>query len=133
MRRPPAMTARRGLAVLASLCAALLLSACVPAGLPTEGPSIVGRAETVTGAQRGQSMRTMLVRSEAGDVDAGEVDAASVTVTRDTKVFAGSREEPRNAAPEDISEGDRVMVWFSGPVAESYPVQATAGTVLILE
>jgi len=28
--------------------------------------------------------------------------------------------------------GARVRVWFTGPVAESFPVQATAGTVLIL-
>jgi hypothetical protein len=31
----------------------------------------------------------------------------------------------------ELAVGMRVQAWFTGPVAESYPVQATAGTVLI--
>lgn len=30
-----------------------------------------------------------------------------------------------------IEEGDQVKVWFIGPVAESYPVRATAGKIYI--
>jgi hypothetical protein len=33
---------------------------------------------------------------------------------------------------DDLSAGQRVAVWFTGPVAESYPVQATAGAIEIL-
>ena len=31
----------------------------------------------------------------------------------------------------DLKVGDSVSVWFIGPVAESYPVQATAGAIRI--
>ncbi len=34
--------------------------------------------------------------------------------------------------PRISPQGRGVDVWFSGPVAESYPVQATAGVVQIL-
>ncbi len=34
---------------------------------------------------------------------------------------------------QELSAGQKVRVWFTGPVAESYPVQATADVVLILE
>jgi Protein of unknown function (DUF3221) len=30
-----------------------------------------------------------------------------------------------------LQVGDSVRVWFTGPVAESYPLQATAGTVIV--
>ena len=32
---------------------------------------------------------------------------------------------------DDLTEGTAVQVWFDGPVAESYPVQATAGSIVI--
>ena len=115
-----------------TLCAVFLLAAaCVPATVPSEAPSIVGRVETLDGAVRGQSIVTLMVRGTPRE--GATFDAASVRVTRDSKVFRGTRGHPSAAAPGDITVGDEVMVWFTGPVAESYPVQATAGTVLILE
>jgi hypothetical protein len=35
------------------------------------------------------------------------------------------------ATARDIVVGQLVSVWFTGPVAESYPVQAKAGTIVI--
>ena len=31
----------------------------------------------------------------------------------------------------DLTDGAAVQVWFDGPVAESYPVQATAGSIVV--
>ena len=38
----------------------------------------------------------------------------------------------RRGAVSDLVAGARVAVWFDGPVAESYPVQAKAGAVQII-
>ena len=35
------------------------------------------------------------------------------------------------APASEIVVGQRVSVWFTGPVAESYPVQARAGTIVL--
>jgi hypothetical protein len=59
----------------------------------------------------------------------GNPDRASVTVTPDTVVWMlkGGR-----GAAGDLGAGQMVSVWFDGPVAESYPVQARAGVIRIL-
>jgi hypothetical protein len=62
----------------------------------------------------------------------GPYDRAAVRVTADTSVWAPAGEGRVELAVDDLAEGQRVVVRFSGPVAESYPVQATAGDVEIL-
>jgi hypothetical protein len=57
-------------------------------------------------------------------------DRASVTITGATRVFAVI--EGQDPVPVDylaLRVGGQVEVWFTGPVAESYPVQATADVV----
>jgi hypothetical protein len=62
-----------------------------------------------------------------------EHDKASVRVTNKTRIekLAGKERKPAKFA--DLKKGVRVQARFTGPVAESYPVQATAGEILILE
>jgi hypothetical protein len=59
-------------------------------------------------------------------------DRASVRVTATTAVWASAGEGGTAPSVADLAKGQRVAVWFTGPVAESYPVQATAGDVEIL-
>ena len=63
---------------------------------------------------------------------AGTVDRAMVRVTADTVIWASEGEGRRGLAFGDLRAGDRVAVRFLGPVAESYPVQATAADVEVL-
>ena len=61
------------------------------------------------------------------------VDRASVTVTKETRIYSelgGNRAEVKF---DDLAVGQRVEVVFTGPVMESYPVQATAGEITVLE
>lgn len=58
-------------------------------------------------------------------------DKATVRVSRETKIFLGHDGKPTSFS--FLHEGDLVEVTFSGPVAESYPVQATAARIVILE
>lgn len=50
-------------------------------------------------------------------------DKASVFITKDTKVNS----------PEKLKKGMKVEVIFTGPVAESYPVQGRAKVITVIE
>ncbi len=55
---------------------------------------------------------------------------AAVRVTAATRLFEGASRRP--ATIEALTAGQRVEVWFTGPVAESEPVQAVAEEVVII-
>jgi hypothetical protein len=61
-------------------------------------------------------------------------DRAAVTITKDTRIFGLVDGHVAEIHP-DITElqGKRVEVGFTGPVAESYPVQATAAWITVLD
>lgn len=58
-------------------------------------------------------------------------DKASVTVNKATEVVREGKDD--DVGIKALSAGQTVEVWFTGPVAESYPVQAAAEKVVILE
>ena len=67
------------------------------------------------------------------DQGSGDYDKASVAVTDDTGWYRRSGEgyEAIDRRRRTSSTGKTVEVQFTGPVAESYPVQATAGWVIV--
>jgi hypothetical protein len=75
----------------------------------------------------GDSLPVLLVYADPGSTSS--VDRASVRVTKDTVVWTA---QGTRGDAADLAKGQKVGIWFSGPVAESYPVQATAGVVMIL-
>jgi hypothetical protein len=60
-------------------------------------------------------------------------DKAFVEITPETEISRRQGQDQVPAAPEDLEAGQLVEATFSGLVAESYPVQATAGSITILE
>lgn len=69
-----------------------------------------------------------------GSIEADtQVDKASVTITRATRILRQEGEGRRAVTFEALEVGQRVQARFTGPVAESYPVQATAAEIVILE
>ncbi|MBO8173058.1 MAG: hypothetical protein H0Z33_14355 [Bacillaceae bacterium] len=72
---------------------------------------------------------SMLVEGEAADNNM--YDKAMVRVTPQTRLFAKKGDELVPISIEDLTVGDLVEVTFTGPVAESYPVQATAGKIIL--
>jgi hypothetical protein len=110
----------RPLAFALALAIALMLAACSPSAPPGSDPSIRGTISSVTGA-------SILIE---GAIEADtSYDKASVTITEDTDVFSGDGSRADLAI---LQEGMRVEAWFTGAVAESYPVQATASAVRVL-
>lgn len=117
----------RTAAAAALLASLVLLSGCIfGESLPDTEPDIRGTATDVTASDDGASVTFLLTDLES------ELGAAVITVTSDTRVLlddGGSRLVRVDGS--EIAEGDTVRVWITGPVRESYPVQADAGTVLI--
>ena len=114
---------------LSALLALLLFAACAyrtgSETLPTTDPSIRG---TVTRVGPDEP-RTVLVEEKPGE-ESGS-NKASVRLTGETRLLRRSGEAVQRAALEDLAVGQTVSVWFTGPVRESYPVQADAGTIVI--
>lgn len=122
---------RRTVMLALVLGLALGASACGPK-LPTDPPGIEG---LITNATAGDGSITLLVEVPEAEKPAPTssyvgIDKASVTVTSDSLLY------DTNGDPVEMSRlqktGQRVRVWFTGPVAESYPVQGTASAVQLL-
>lgn len=108
-----------------ALLLALLLVSCVDR-TPARAPDITGQiTRATTSVVDGSRRITILVEAVPNDLSGSA--KALVTVDRSTRIF-----HVRTAASvEDLLPGATVSVWFEGPVAESYPVQGRAGTLLI--
>ena len=103
-----------------------LLAGC--AGQPSPGPSgppsITGQITSID--QAGEQIGS--IRVEAEPADSAGSPKAMARITPGTRVVTASG---RGSEFRALEVGQWVRVWFSGPVMESYPVQATAATVVI--
>jgi len=59
-------------------------------------------------------------------------DKARTTITDKTRILVQEGDKQRPADFAALQVGQTVEATFTGPIAESYPVQATAGQVVIL-
>ena len=62
-----------------------------------------------------------------------QFDRASVTITDKTRLLEQQGQDRRPVTFESLKMSQRVQARFIGPVAETYPVRATASEILILE
>jgi len=98
-------------------------------GADITGP--VASAAVYDASPQGGAGPTLALLIEDGS---GEYDKASITTTTETtwyEVIDGAL-VGLDTAPDAALTGRTVAVAFVGPVAESYPVQATAGWVVLL-
>lgn len=63
----------------------------------------------------------------------GNYDRANINVTGQTNIYVLRDGERQAAKFEDLQVGAEISAGFTGPVLESYPVQATAGEIVILK
>lgn len=123
---------------LTTAALAVLLAACAGApgdpavdgsanlNVPADAASIIGDVKQVEGG--GQPTRILV--EQIPTRSAGE-PIAWVDVTPRTRILARSGGRTARASAAELAVGARVWVWFDGPVRESFPVQATGGTILI--
>jgi hypothetical protein len=83
-------------------------------------------AGTVTAVGRIAEGWSVRVEERPQDVSGSAKGVFRVRDATDVLRGGGSR-----VRADDLREGQRVRVWVSGPVAESYPVQAQARLIVI--
>jgi hypothetical protein len=103
----------------------LLALACAPNGatLPTDAPFMSGTVTAIGRIAEGWIVR---VEERPQDVSGSAKGAFRVRERTDVRRAGGTR-----MRPDELREGQRVRVWVSGPIAESYPVQAGARLIVI--
>jgi len=127
--RPATPGARHLIVIAVALSLALAATACSAGALrpPAGDPSIEGVITQLTPSAEGGAL---LIESDGDPVY--EHDKASVRVDAKTLLL---RQETGGTyvriAFTDLAEGSTVCAWFEGPVAESYPVQAYAGALVV--
>lgn len=106
---------------------ALVMLSCADHA-PARAPDITGQiTRATTSAIDGSRRITVLVEAVPSDVSGSP--KALVTIDGLTRIFHANPSVSAKVA--DLLPGATVSVWFDGPVAESYPLQAKAGTLLI--
>jgi hypothetical protein len=55
-----------------------------------------------------------------------------ITITDETLIFQQDGNDLRRTAFKTLENRQWVKIWFTGPVTESFPVQGTAGQVVII-
>ncbi len=113
-----------------------LLLGCGPFGAGESGQvDIRGNITSIhradTQSQEKGIMGSILI--EGAIEEDTQFDKASVTITEETRIFLQEGQERRPVTFEALQVGQRVEARFTGPVMESYPVQATAREIVILQ
>ena len=85
--------------------------------------------ETNGNGSVGERVGVVLVE-ENPDEEAGS-QKDSVTVTRATKLSEQRGRDLTAIDFDDLKAGQRARAWYTGPVAESYPRQATARVIVV--
>jgi hypothetical protein len=127
--RPRAVAAVRA-AVSALVLAALVMAVGCGPRLPSGPPAIRGSVASVSPASA--TAGTILVEGRK-ETDTS-FDKASLTIAGGVPVLRVKKDGAVEAASfADIRVGTSVEAWVDGPVRESYPVQADASCVAIVE
>ena len=122
---------RRSRALLVAL---FLLVPLVLVGFRRCGPSDPGDdgPPSIAGTVTHVDVARNTLRVEENPSEQAGSAKAMVRVDERTRLVlpaGASGDAPRSVAA--IPLGSRVRVWFAGPVAESYPVQARAATIVV--
>ena len=91
----------------------------------------VGRMpqEANGGGSAGERIGVVLVEENPDEETGSQKD--SVTVTKATKLSERRGRELTRIGFDDLKVGQRARAWYTGPVAESYPRQATASLIVV--
>jgi hypothetical protein len=118
--------------VLVGLLAALMVVSpgCASTAKPMETEAdLIGFITEIRPNGEGDILGQIDVESHADKI----VSKYVITITNETLIFQQDGNDLRRAAFETLENKQWVKIWFTGPVTESFPVQGTAGQVVIIE
>ncbi len=99
---------------------------------PLEQPRIDIRGNITTIQQVAAPDSLAIVLIEGVIEPDTQFDRAAVRITDQTRIVEQVGTEWRTTTAAALNAGQRVQARFTGPVAESYPVQAMAAEIMIL-
>jgi hypothetical protein len=109
----------------------LLLAGCTAEPPPHEDPDIEGVITAVRPLEDGVQLR---VEAEPGPLDETGGDKWELRVPERTPVFLEMEDGSLRRAPVLVlQEGQRAHAWHTGTVMESFPMQAEARAILLVE
>jgi beta-N-acetylhexosaminidase len=91
----------------------------------------ITRVNKLNEGQKGQGILAVVLIEGKQEPNTG-YEKAVVKITQKTKLWKQAGDKKKPAMATELKVGTRVEAVFTGPVAESFPVQATAGEVVIL-
>jgi hypothetical protein len=94
-------------------------------------PQIRGRIAGLSNSQSDSDLMGFLLIEGEPEEDTA-YQRALVTVHRQTAIYRREGEKTVRTTFSRLEEGMTVEVWFSGPTAESDPVQAAADTIIVI-
>ncbi|MFO7697066.1 MAG: hypothetical protein R6X16_07910 [Anaerolineae bacterium] len=126
-----------------TLLIVILLAGCAQPAEPTfpepgaqggvEGPALpVDITGNISDVQPGSGDVLGTIRIEGEKIEGNDYDKAVVKITGETRLWEQTSDGYIPATVDDFQFGATVTASFTGPVMESYPVQATAGEVTLL-
>lgn len=118
-------------AVLLIAAAVFFLISCQALQEDPGSPSLRGLVKGLSASQGDSDIIGFVQIEGALEADTA-YDHALVTATRNTKIQRRQDGKNVKAGFADLQQGMLAEVWFTGPVAESDPVQATASIIVIL-
>jgi hypothetical protein len=95
---------------------------------PGSRPDIQGVVTSISrpGPEKSSVLRVLVEEEPSSEWGTAK---AYVQVSSNTRIFKHPCEN--ELTPDDLKVGLRIQVWFGGPVALSYPVQAAAAWVFV--
>ena len=109
------------------LALTLVVASGCGAGAANRVADIAGIVTSVSGRADGV---TVLVESDPSTASSGA--KAAVAVTSGTRITRRAQGGDVAATARELTPGVQVEVWFDGPAAMSYPIQAKALAVVIV-
>lgn len=101
---------------------------CAPAAKPLETEAdFLGFITEIHPDRKGDILGQISVESHADKI----VSKYIVTIIDETLIFRQDGDNLRQADFKAFENKQWVKIWFAGPVLESFPVQATAGQVVV--
>ena len=110
--------------LLAASLAILLVATALALAQTEPGDGVQGLITSISGS-------VVLVEEDPAD-ESGSAKGA-FTVTDETEILRQQGNEQVPATFDDLQVGQLVAAEYTGPVAESYPTQGRAGSIVILE
>jgi hypothetical protein len=132
MTRSRSIPAKAAALALAVGLALTLLAACTNGGDAAPSPSAPDIRGVITNISDGSGDVIGSVRIEGDIAQDTAYDKAVVRVEGDTRILRQVGNAMMEVTFADLTVGQAVEAWFTGPVAESYPVQVKASQIVIV-